>query len=80
MVSTMNIHTINLKVYAFIRKPSPIVPPPPARAGETAGMERVLAYREVEAILIYDLRIGMVRFWGTDETVGQSEDIYFHRR
>jgi len=25
--------------------------------------ERVLAYREVEAILIYDRRIGMVSFW-----------------
>jgi len=43
-------------------------------------MEHVLAHRKVEAILIYDLRIGMVRFLGTDETVGRSEGIYFHRR
>ena len=47
---------------------------------ETAGMERVLAYRKVKAILIYDRRIGIVNFLVTDETVGLSEGIYFNRR
>jgi hypothetical protein len=41
---------------------------------------RVLAYGEVEAVLIYDRRIGIVSFWGMDETDRRSEGIYFHRR
>ena len=41
---------------------------------------RVLAHREVESILIYDRRIGMVSLLETDETDRRFEGIYSHRR
>jgi hypothetical protein len=40
----------------------------------------VFSYREIEAIFIYGRCIGMVSFWGTDETDRRSEGIYFHQR